>query len=79
MSVLNHALFIISLQENFSAEEMPPRWMWHLDWEIDTHLKLIRSKREAKYGGGGAEEEEPEIYESENVLFDEMKKRTKGR
>lgn len=82
MSVLSHALFILSMQENMPADEMPPRWMWHLDWEIETHMKLLKSKREAKYGGGNAkvnEDEEPETYESENALFDEMKNRLKVR
>lgn len=80
ISVLNHCLFIMNLQENLPSDEMPPKWMWHLDWEIETHMKLLKSKREAKYGGGSSspnDDELSETYESENILFDEMKKRTK--
>lgn len=36
--------------ENLDSDEMPPRWMWHLDWELETHFKKVKEARETKYG-----------------------------
>ena len=72
MDALDHALSILSWQENLFGDEMPPRWMWHLDWEIESHFELLKSKREAKFGGK-AVDDNGAPYESENSLFDEMK------
>ena len=77
MSVYQHALMITSWQENLVGDEMPPRWMWHLDWELETHFALVKSKRDAKYNTG-SNNAEPEPIESENVLFDQMEKLKKG-
>jgi len=50
MNVINHALLIISWQENLPSEEIPKYWMWHLDWEIEEWFKKVKIERDIKYG-----------------------------
>ena len=76
MNVLNHALMILSWQENLPSDEMPPYWMWHLDWEIEDWFRKVQRKRDAKYGTVRDEEVEEE-YE-ENDLFDDFLQELKG-
>jgi len=56
-------------QENLIDDEMPPRWMWHLDWELEEHFELVKSKRASKYGTP----EDAEEYENNdsNSAWDE--------
>ncbi len=75
-NVLNHALTIISWQENLPSDEMPPYWMWHLDWEIEDWFNTVKRKRDAKYGNTSTEEVEPEW--EENSLFDDWEKELRG-
>jgi hypothetical protein len=43
---IEHANLIASWQENLMTEDMPPRWMWHLDWELERWFEeLERSKK----------------------------------
>jgi hypothetical protein len=67
-SAVEHALRIISWQENLSSDEMPPRWMWNLDWEIDAHFERVDSARKTKYGitDSSVEEDDNTMWE-ENV------------
>lgn len=74
MLALQHALMIISFQENLSSDEMPPRWMWALDWEIETHLEVIKAKRDSNYKGRSDDDDD----EPENLLFAEMEKKMRG-
>ena len=76
VNVLNHALMILSWQENLPSDEMPPYWMWHLDWEIEDWFRKVQRKRDAKYGTVRDEEVEEE-YE-ENDLFDDFLQELKG-
>ena len=46
---LGHANMILSWEENLATEEMPPRWMWHLPWEINRHMEKVVADRKAKY------------------------------
>lgn len=32
-------------QENLGREDMPPRWMWHLPWELDDWFKDVDARR----------------------------------
>lgn len=52
---IDHGFKIISWQENLMEEEMPPRWMWHLDWELETWFEEVETLRKQKYGGGSDE------------------------
>lgn len=57
---LEQAHRIITWQENLTKEEMPPKWMWHLEWELDAWFEEVERLREEKYGGGDdAREEAP--------------------
>mgnify|MGYP001011378439 len=67
---------ILSWQENLPSDEMPPYWMWHLDWEIEDWFRKVQRKRDAKYGTVRDEEVEEE-YE-ENDLFDDFLQELKG-
>jgi hypothetical protein len=33
---------------------MPPRWMWHLDWELENHFIKVDRIRDQKYGGSSS-------------------------
>lgn len=64
-SAVDHALRILSWQENLPSDEMPPRWMWCLDWEIDKHFEVVESRRKTKYGtsSNGDEELDDSMWE----------------
>ncbi len=72
---MNHALTIISWQENLPSDEMPPYWMWHLDWEIEDWFKMVQRKRDQKYGKSSVEED---VEYEENALFDDWEKELRG-
>jgi hypothetical protein len=46
---------ILSWQENLSEDEMPPRWMWHLDWELDEWFLDVKKKRDERFGASSGE------------------------
>ena len=64
---IDHALRIVNWQENLTEDEMPPKWMWHLDWELETHFEIIKSKREVKYGSSEFENDEEYADPSSNL------------
>ena len=75
-NVVEHSLRILSWQENMPGDEMPPAWMWHLDWEIEEWFKKIKIEREKKFGISSSDtdaEAEGGLFE-ENVLFDRLEK-----
>lgn len=47
---LEQATRILSWQENLTEDEVPPRWMWHLDWELDTWFLEVKKKRDERFG-----------------------------
>lgn len=71
MNVINHALLIISWQENLPSEEIPKYWMWHLDWEIEEWFKKVKIERDIKYGTNTAEVDDDSVR---NELFDDFGK-----
>lgn len=66
-SAVDHALRVLSWQENLPGDEMPPRWMWTLDWEIDKHFTIVESKRKSKYGGSSEDSESEDAVWEDNV------------
>jgi len=63
---INHALRIVSWQENLMTEEMPPVWMWPLEWELDLWFEDVQRQRELRYNPDGADDrEEPEMMHNE--------------
>lgn len=56
--VIDHGFKILSWQENLQEEEMPPKWMWHLDWELEKWFEEVDVLRKAKYSGQADDREE---------------------
>lgn len=77
---IEHAIRVISWQENMTSDECPPVWMWHLDWEIEEWFKKVSIERDKKWGTNKESDEIPEgaMWE-ENVYFDQLKEELKGR
>lgn len=67
MTAINHSLMICSWRENATEDaDIPPRWMWHLDWELTEFFKELKAKKDAKYSSS-SNDEQPDEYE-ENVF-----------
>lgn len=49
---IDQAIRITHWQENLGADELPPQWMWHLDWELEAWFLDVQKKRNEKYSGG---------------------------
>lgn len=49
---IEHAYRIISWQENLVTEEVPPKWMWAHEHELEEWFEEVKALREQKYGGG---------------------------
>lgn len=47
---IDHALKVLSWYENLEKSEIPPQWMWHLDWELSDWWEQVDRERKAKYG-----------------------------
>lgn len=45
-----HAQRVCSWQENLPSDEMPPRWMWSVDHELQSWFERVAEEREEKYG-----------------------------
>lgn len=70
-SAISHAFLILNWQENLPEDEMPPRWMWHLDWELEQWFEEVDLARKSKYGGaddGGDEESVPMVRNEDPEL-----------
>lgn len=35
VGAIDHAIMILRWRENLRPGELPPKWMWHLDWELE--------------------------------------------
>ena len=46
---IDHAYKILSWQENLQEDEIPPRWMWGLDWELEAWFEEVEILRKSKY------------------------------
>jgi len=58
MVAIEQAVRICSWLESFPADEVPPRWMWHLDWKVDDWFKEVDRRRDAKFKGSQSSEHE---------------------
>ena len=70
LNVAEQAFRILSWQENLPRDEMPPLWMWPLDWEIENWFKKLDQERDSKYGTSSSVKSEPE---DDNVFIDRFK------
>lgn len=44
---LSHAVMILGWQEHLLEAEMPPRWAWCLDEELNRHFERVKSDRDS--------------------------------
>lgn len=44
-NALEHSFKILSWYENLGIDELPPQWMWHLDWELETWFEQVDAQR----------------------------------
>lgn len=57
---IEHAHRILDWQENLIKDEMPPRWMWPFEDELEIWFEEVERKREERYGGkGGSDDSVP--------------------
>ncbi len=70
-SAIDHGYKVISWQENMSEEEVPPRWMWHLDWELEAWFEEVDAARKAKYGGDSDDREEVPLIKNDDPALRE--------
>lgn len=67
LRTIQHAHRILDWQENCIDDEMPPRWMWPFDDELETWFDGVMTARKAKFSSPGSDEE-PEGGMEENEL-----------
>ena len=53
-SAIEQAMRVLNWQENLPSDEIPPRWMWALDWELEVHFSDVERKRQDKYNNPGS-------------------------
>ena len=51
MLAIDHSIRLLNWQENLLDDEMPAKWMWHLDSELETHFAMIKEKRKSPHSG----------------------------
>jgi hypothetical protein len=50
------AALILHWQENLTEKEMPPKWMWGLDEDLNRHFERLNEER----GGSSRDDEDDE-------------------
>ncbi len=58
MMAFQHAIIVISWQDNLPKKELPPRWMWPFPQELNTwfeEVEMIRDKDRASGEEGDVE------------------------
>ena len=63
MLVIDHSLRILNWQENLLEDEMPAKWMWHLDSELETHFAIVKENRNKKSTSSSSTDEMPDDWE----------------
>lgn len=69
---VEHAFKILDWHENMTKEEIPPKWMWHLDHELDDWFEEVERLRDEKYGRSGDSDSEDSGPMMKNELLEEM-------
>jgi hypothetical protein len=62
---LDHAFKILSWYENLTSEEIPPSWMWELDWELEDWFFEVDLHRQGKFKDGEDNREQVEMMSNE--------------
>lgn len=52
MYAIEHAHRICDWQENMVSEEIPPKWMWCFEEELEIWFEEVDQQRKARFGGG---------------------------
>lgn len=61
MRAVSHALQIVHWQENLAGDDMPPRWMWHLDDALNDHFSAVQFRRDAERDRTASDEPAPRL------------------
>lgn len=56
--MISRAALIVAWQDNLPSDEMPPRWMWTLDDDLNAHFERIKEERDKKYGTGSSDDDD---------------------
>lgn len=59
-NAINHAVRIISWMENYTDEETPPKWMWHLEHELEPWFAEVKRVKNQQNSSSGYEEAKEE-------------------
>lgn len=68
---MEHAFTILSWLEHLPREDTPPRWMWHLDHELDAWFERVRER----YESGRPADDDSGPGMEDNALYDEWMRR----
>lgn len=55
LNTIEHANAIITWQQNLPEKDMPPRWMWHVDHELNEWFDGVKAQYSSGSDGGGSE------------------------
>lgn len=67
--VISHADFLLSVFENFTAEERPPEWMWPFDDLMGDELDKISKERLTKFDSKAGQEDDSDLPKNELLQF----------
>lgn len=69
---MDHALSVLNWQENLLPNDLPPRWMWHLDHELERWFDAIKAERDRPMSSPSGEREAP-------MMINTLHPRNRGR
>lgn len=58
LDAIGHGRMILGWHEHLQEEDIPPRWMWALDEELERHFDRVKARREAGHRWGDDDDEE---------------------
>lgn len=70
---LSHALRILNWQENLPTDEIPPRWMWFFEDELEQWFDDVDRARKSKWNDDYDDREEP----AQGYMYNELTERFK--
>lgn len=63
---IDQAVRVLSWLENLSSDEVPPSWMWHLDWKLEEWFEQVERDRDKKYGSSSGDQHNSVMKELES-------------
>jgi hypothetical protein len=70
MTAIEFANTCLSWQSNLTSEEIPPRWMWPFNDEMEEWFEEVDFQRKQKYGGGDSSGDQWAEDMDSNALLD---------